>query len=235
MEAPLRIGLIGDHDRAVTAHRAIPVALRLAGEELDLAVAGEWLPTPSLETAALVGFAGFWCVPASPYRSEAGALRAIRFAREQGVPFLGTCGGFQHALIEYARHVLGWADAAHAESDLAATRALIVPLACPLVETSEGLRLRPGSRLAAAYGRLAIEEDYHCRYGLDPAQAAALLGGPLGVSAESATGGPRAVELEGHPFFVATLFQPERRALAGEAPPLVLAFLAAVAARGRTR
>jgi CTP synthase (UTP-ammonia lyase) len=150
------------------------------------------------------------------------------------VPFLGTCGGFQHALIEYTRSVLGWEDAAHAENVPGAARALIAPLACPLVEASERLRLRAGSRLAAAYGRLEIEEAYHCSYGLNPEHAAALFGGPLAVSAEDAAGAVRAVELAEHPFFVATLFQPERRALAGEAPPPVLAFLsaAAVAASG---
>jgi len=75
-------------------------------------MAGDRHPQHHLRAA---GFDGFWCVPASPYRDIDGALRAIRFAREQRRPFLGTCGGFQHAVLEYARNVLGWADAEHGE------------------------------------------------------------------------------------------------------------------------
>lgn len=59
-----------------------------------------------------------------------GALSTIRFAREQKLPFLGTCGGFQHALLEYARNALGIVDAAHAEIDPEGTQVLIAPLKC---------------------------------------------------------------------------------------------------------
>jgi CTP synthase (UTP-ammonia lyase) len=70
-------------------------------------------------------------------------------------------------------------------------------------------------------------EGYRCRYGLNPAFRHALTAGPLRVAAEDEAGDVRAVELEGHPFFVATLFQPERAALRGEVPPIVSAFVRA--------
>ena len=106
-------------------------------------------PTEEIVAATRVfGFSGLWCVPTSPYRSMEGALLAIRYARESGVPFLGTCGGFQHAVIEYARNVLGWADAEHAETAPDAARAVISLLECPLVETSGVVRFVPGSRIA---------------------------------------------------------------------------------------
>jgi len=118
MTATIHIGLIGDHDSAVLAHHAIPRALALAAEAAAASVEHEWIPTEEIHAASRVSdFDGLWCVPASPYRSMEGALRAIRFAREAGLPFLGTCGGFQHAILEYARHVLGWADAEHAETN----------------------------------------------------------------------------------------------------------------------
>ena len=63
----------------------------------------------------LVGAAGVWCAPGGPYRSLDGALEAIRWARETNVAFLGTCAGFQHGVIEFARNVLGHRDAVHAE------------------------------------------------------------------------------------------------------------------------
>src|SRR5687768_1501299 len=110
MSSSLRIGLIGDFDATAPAHQAIPLALELAANELAIPVRLEWVPTEEIHTTErFARFDALWCVPASPYRSMDGALLAIRFAREEGLPFLGTCGGFQHAVVEYARHVLGWA------------------------------------------------------------------------------------------------------------------------------
>lgn len=216
----------------MTAHVAIPKALELAGAAGGFAVTPVWLPTGSLRDAAVVEqFDGLWCVPASPYRSMDGALLGIRHARERHVPFLGTCGGFQHAVIEYARNVLGWADADHAETSPYAPRNVIAPLACALVEATGGVRFVAGSRLAAAYGGAEASEGYHCSYGLNPEFEAALTHGPLRVSARDAAGEVRALELDSHPFFVATLFQPERAALEGRVPPIVAAFVAVAAQR----
>jgi CTP synthase (UTP-ammonia lyase) len=222
----MRVGLVGDFTPEVTAHRAIPEALALAGAALGTAVEPVWVGTETIESAdRLASFDAIWCVPGSPYRSSEGALRAIGLARERGVAFLGTCGGFQHALLEYARAVLGLADAGHAEERPDASRPVIAPLACSLVEVEGTVRLRAGSRIAQAYDAEEARESYHCRYGLHPAFREALLCGPLRATAEDAAGEVRAVELSGHPFFVATLFQPERAALEGRVPPLAEAFL----------
>lgn len=153
----------------------------------------------------------------------------IGAARETGRPFLGTCAGFQHAILEYARAVLGWADAEHGETAPDAARPVITPLACALVEATDVVRFVPGSRLAMVYGALESREGYRCRYGLNPALARELTAGPLRATATDATGEVRAVELDGHPFFVATLFQPERAALAGTVPPLAVSLLRAAA------
>lgn len=231
MTPAIRIGLIGDYNAAVTAHQAIPRALALSADSLRVSINHQWIPTEEIHDASRVsGFDGLWCVPASPYRSTEGALRAIRFAREQGRPFLGTCGGFQHAILEYARNVLGWTDAEHAESTPAAARPVITPLSCALVEKTDTIRFREGSIVATAYGCLEATEGYHCSYGINPAFLSAIISGPLHVSGEDRTGEVRAVELEGHPFFVATLFQPERAALIGRMPPLVAAFVRATGA-----
>lgn len=224
----LHIALIGDHDPSVTAHQAIPLALKQAADALGVTVHLQWLDTDTLTSnAALHGFDGFWCVPASPYRDTDGALRAIRFAREQKRPFLGTCGGFQHAVLEYARNALGWADAEHGEWAPDAKRAVIVPLTCALVEATDAVRLAPYTRIAEAYGTLDLQEGYRCRYGMNPDFTAALLEGDLIPSGHDSAGDLRAVELLDHPFFVATLFQPERAALKGITPPLAIALLKA--------
>lgn len=228
----LRLALVGDRDEAITAHRAIPWALSLAGGAAGIEVHSTWLHTDTLlDGRAIDGCDAVWCVPGSPYRSMQGALAAIRQAREQGIPFLGTCGGFQHAVIEYARHVLGWADADHEETSPGATRAVIHHLACELVEAQETLTPVPATRLARAYGGQAFSEGYRCRFGLNPAFVQALVAGPLKAAAHGPAGDVRAVEMDGHPFFVGTLFQPERAALEGRVPPLVLALLHAAAAQ----
>jgi CTP synthase (UTP-ammonia lyase) len=227
----VRIGLIGDYGATVLAHQAIPLALQLAADAVAVAVKSEWVPTEEIRDLARVSyFDGLWCVPASPYRSMDGALLAIRYAREQKRPFLGTCGGFQHAIIEYARNVLGWADADHAETAPDAVRPVIAPLECALVEATGAVRLRAGSRIAKAYGRDETTEGYRCSYGLNPGFQAALVSGPLRIGAEDVMAEVRAVELDDHPFFVATLFQPERSALKGQLPPLVAEFVRACAA-----
>ncbi|AZF17496.1 CTP synthase [Pseudomonas sp. R3-18-08] len=227
-DAPLHLALIGDYNPDVIAHQAIPVALQQAAQVLKLSVKVQWLDTDTITaTASLHGFDGFWCVPASPYRDTEGALRAIRFAREQRRPFLGTCGGFQHAMLEYARNVLGWADAEHGELVPGAKRAVITPLSCALVEADDTVRLEPYTRIAQAYGSLDIHEGYRCRYSINPAFAHALLEGAMIASGHDAANDLRAVELLNHPFFVATLFQPERAALKGITPPLAIALLTA--------
>lgn len=230
----VRIGLIGDYDPAVVAHRAIPEALRRAAAKGGIALEASWVGTATLGPdvpGQLARFAGLWCVPASPYASTEGALAAIRFARQSGRPFLGTCGGFQHALLEYVRDVLGHRDAEHAETNPGAGMPLIAPLSCSLVEKSGRIAFAEGSRLRALYGTPEAEEQYHCNYGLNPAYETLLDGAGLRVSGRDPAGEVRAVELDGHPFFVATPFQPERAALRGIDHPLVAAYVAAAAAR----
>jgi CTP synthase (UTP-ammonia lyase) len=228
MPERISIGLVGDRSDAVVAHRAIPPALAVAAQELNIEVEHQWVPSEEVTSAQrIAGFHGVWCIPGSPYRSMEGVLLAIRYAREQQRPFLGTCGGFQHAVIEYARNVLQWSDADHAESSPEAQRAVIAPLSCGLLSDAGPLRLIPGTRLAQAYGTLRTEEEYLCSYGVNPAFRAALVTGPLREAAVDESGDLRAVELYAHLFFVGTLFQPERAALRGKTPPLVVAFLKA--------
>ena len=228
----IELVLVGDRDDAILAHRAIPLALELAGQALKLPLHSRWIASDEVgDGSALHSAHGVWCVPGSPYRSMDGALRAIRQARENGQPFLGTCGGFQHAVIEYARSVLGWADAEHEETAGPGERRVIHHLACELVEQQELLTPLPGTRLHGAYGGQPFTEGYRCRFGLNPDFVAALTTGPLQTAALGPAQDVRAVELRGHPFFVATLFQPERQALQGQLPGLVRAWVEAAAMR----
>ncbi|HET7537445.1 MAG TPA: hypothetical protein VFJ90_13380, partial [Candidatus Didemnitutus sp.] len=114
-----RLALVGDRDPQKTAHVALPRALELARHQLGVRLDWDWIASDRVFDPAktLDGFAGIWVVPGSPYQSMDGALAAIRYAREERIPFLGTCGGFQHALIEFARNAAGIRDADHAETN----------------------------------------------------------------------------------------------------------------------
>ncbi|TQF71175.1 CTP synthase C-terminal region-related (seleno)protein [Pseudoalteromonas luteoviolacea] len=225
----ISIALIGDYDASVPAHKGIPLSLDIAANELRLEVKAIWLATDKVNHTDLSQFDGIWCVPKTPYIDASGALSAIRYARENLIPFLGTCGGFQHAVLEYAQNVIGWADATHAESAPHSQRSVISELACALVETTESVNLFPQSQLAAIYGSSTIQEGYRCRYGLNDEFRNVLLKGPLVASADDETKEVRAVELTIHPFFIATLFQPERAILNNKRSPLIEAFVNACA------
>lgn len=225
----VKIALIGERSDTLIAHRAIPLALQLAADALRIRVDHDWLSTDGIGDGQRLGdYDGIWCVPGSPYADTEGALRAIRFARENNLPFLGTCGGFQHALLEYARHSLGW-HAEHAELSPQAEQPLIAPLSCALQDASRRVRLVSGTQIAELYGVLEITEEYLCRYGLDAAFREPLLARSLRASGHDVGGEVRAIELQDHPFFLATLFQPERAALAGRLPPVVAGLVGACA------
>ncbi len=225
------IALIGDRHPEVVAHRAIPRALALAAQNIGIDLAWDWVDTDTITDAArqLPGYRGIWCVPASPYRSMDGALAAIRFARETQRPFLGTCGGFQHALIEFARDAVAIAGADHAETNAAAADLVVTPLACSLVGQHGDITFTPGSQLAHIFAGQAAREGYHCNYGPNPAYRTRFEAAGLRFTGFDAEGQIRAMELPGHPFFIGTLFQPERSALQDHRHPLIEAFVRTVA------
>jgi len=226
----IHIALIGDYNPAGKAHQGAPKTLALSAASCGIQVGSEWLHTSSLDgnlSARLGGFDGIWVLPGSPYANMSGVIGAIRLARETGRPFLGTCGGFQHALLEVAEALWGVHAPAHAEVDPHASNAVIAPLSCSLVEKHGDVFFVAGSRLAGFYGVPSAVEGYHCSYGLNPRFARHLEEGPFRVSAHDAAGDIRAAELDGHPFFFGTLFQPERSGLEGRAHPLITAFVRA--------
>jgi CTP synthase (UTP-ammonia lyase) len=94
MNRPLRVGIIGDFNPSYPSHAATNEALSHAARALSLTLDRAWLPTQSLNDEGsetiLKQFDALWCAPGSPYKSMDGALKAIRFSRERGWPFVGT-------------------------------------------------------------------------------------------------------------------------------------------------
>lgn len=232
---PVRLAFVGDYDPSIPAHQAIPLALKLAESLLGRRLEADWVPTDEISPHRLEPYDGIWVVPGSPYQSEVGALMAIRFARESQRPFLGTCGGFQHALLEMASSLAGVDDPAHAETRPEAAVRVIEQLACSLVEVSDRIDLEPHSRLAQIMGATTIQEEYRCRYGLNENYRKALEAVGVGFVGVDRAGAVRAFELAGHPFFVGTLFQPERHALHGVLHPLIEQWFRAAAADQMSR
>ena len=222
MHSGIRIALVGDFSDQQKSHQAIPKALSAIPEG---AVEGVWLPTDSIGNGeALTEFDGVWCVPGMPYRNADGALAAVRYARMSRTPFLGTSAGFQYALIEYARNVLGFSDADHQKTNPSAGMPLISPLGCALAGMKGRVRFTEGSLLRKAYRSGESVEHYHCSFGLNGRYRRLIEGGHLYVAAVDDQQEIRAVELDGHPFFLAALFQPEMGTLPN---PIVGAFAAA--------
>ncbi len=222
-----RLALIGNRNDHTPAHP------RLDAIAPHLPVAVEWLESQQvISPADLDGFDGIWVVPGSPYVDKEGVLTAIRLARTTGIPYLGTCGGFQHALIEYVRNVLGVADADDVQYDPETPYPVIVPLTCSLKGQQEPLHIGDGTRLSAAYsGAEEATETYHCQYGLNPDFTEVIEGSDLVISGWDATDAPRAIELPEHPFFIGTLFQPELSSTPDAIHPVIEAFTAAVTER----
>lgn len=247
----MRIGILGDFNTEFRSHHATNDALQHAARKLGIAVHSEWIPTSSLTQPAaerrLESFDGLWASPGSPYRSFDGMLKGIQFARARDWPFLGTCGGFQYAFIEFARNVLNIADADTAENSSGSKNVIIYPVACAVSDGTGNapklsgavpqIRLRPGSYLQSFYGKEVetVTEEFFCNFEINPDFEWTTMEAGFPVVARGPQGEIRAVESPMHRFYVATLFQPQLSSTDKNPHPVVLAFLQAAADWGKKK
>ena len=131
-------------------------------------------------------------------------------------------------VIEYARNVLGFKEAQHAEYDPYASTLFISQLTCSLAGREMQLDFTSGSQVAAIYGAASAIESYYCNFGVNPARVNELKQGLLNFSGSDAEGELRVIEHPDHPFFIGTLFVPQTRSTSEMPHPLVTAFLRAV-------
>jgi CTP synthase (UTP-ammonia lyase) len=224
------IAILGEYSSTFEPHPATDAAISHSAARLGIDVKATWVSTGDLDQSLFETQDGIWVAPGSPYKDLAKTVAAIRYAREHAVPCFGTCGGMQHLIIEYARNVLGFHDAQHAEYDPYASLLFVSELACSLAGREMQLRLVPGSQVAAIYGERSVVERYYCNFGVHPDRVPALAAGPLRIVGSDAEGSVRVVELPGHPFFIGTLYVPQARSTPNAPHPLVSAFLRAVVA-----
>jgi CTP synthase (UTP-ammonia lyase) len=235
------IGILGDYDPKSPTLPAIEKSLQHASATLNLPVKAEWIATPSVlapeAQKKLESFDGLWAAPGSPYKSFDGMLKGIEFARRRDWPFLGTCGGFQYALIECVRNVLRIKDADSAENNSGSKNIVIYPVACAVPTRAKGtpklsgsipeIRLRPGSYLQSFYSRDTVAEEFFCNFEVNPDFEWAAIEAGFPVVARGPQGEIRAIESPSHRFYIATLFQPQLSSKPGKPHPLVLAFVQA--------
>jgi CTP synthase (UTP-ammonia lyase) len=221
------IAILGEFTPTFKPHPATNAALEHSSAALGVSVEGVWLSTDDIELSLFSRFSGIWVAPGSPYKNLTKTLGAIRHAREKKVPCFGTCGGFQHMVLEYARNVLKFKDAQHAEYDPYASDLFITELACSVAGRQMKLEFVEGSRVAQIYGSRAAVEEYYCNFGVSQQKVQLLKSGPLQVTGSDSEGEIRVIELPGHPFFLGTLFVPQTRSKPGSPHVLVNAFLEA--------
>ena len=225
----VRMAILGDFDAGMHTHAPMLAALRQAAGTRHLDAA--WVRTDQFDVESLGSYDGLLLAPGSPYADFANVLRAIQRARRGRVPFLGICGGFQHVLIEFARHRMGLDDADSMEHGRASRHNVIVPMACRL-QGRHIVQVLPETRLASICGGAGeFEETHFCGFQADASYEARFVEYGLVVNARAPDGVPRGCELTHHPFFVATAFQPQMRA----GHPLMAAFVAVAAQRALLR
>lgn len=226
---PPRLALVGDRSGSVQAHTKIPALIDALAGPAGPAIEVYWLHSTRIGGPGdVAGFDGVWVIPGSPYQNTDGVLAAIRAARTGRIPLLGTCGGFQHLMLEFARDVCGLTAVENAEQNPGAAEPLIAPLECSLLGAESTVVITPGTVAANAMGPGPTTERYFCRYGLNADYVEILQRHGLVFSGRDTSGEVRVAELPDHPFCVASLFQPELSSDPTWVHPLIAAFAVAV-------
>ncbi|MGN6870313.1 MAG: glutamine amidotransferase-related protein [Solirubrobacteraceae bacterium] len=206
------IALVGDRQPAHASHRELDAVRGQLGD----GVAAEWVATDDDRVRDLGGFDGIWLVPGSPYADDGAALAAVTWARENDVPFLGTCGGLQYAVVEYFRNVVGVLDASHAESDGSDVSNVVHALACSLQGEERTVRPVAGTRFSDLVNGEPFVGMHYCSYGPGVDEVERLVEAGMVVEASADDAGAEVLELPVNRFFMLTLFQPQVGALAGK-------------------
>ena len=229
----MKLAIIGDFNPAFRPHVATNEAISHVLNHFKWDLDVDWLPTASIEPnfdSIIANYQGFWIAPGSPYNSMSGALKMIEFARKNNVPTLGTCGGFQHIVIEFARNVLGIKDAQHAEYDPYASKLVVNPLSCDLKGDKLDIDIVDKQSITySIFKRKKISEKYYCNFGLNPEYQDLLQANGLRIVGTDVHKEARILELVNHRFFLATLFVPQDNSSVKKPHKLITAFLKIVA------
>ncbi len=237
----IRIGLVGKYVELPDAYKSITEAFIHAGAKNECKVNVKYIHSEGLtvENAAekMRGLHGVLVAPGFGQRGIEGKIEAIRFVRENEIPFFGICLGMQCAVIEYGRNVLNIKDANSSEMDESTPDPVISMMEEQKSITTKGGTMRLGSypcdlrkntKSAAAYGKNHITERHRHRYEfnnqyLKQYEESGMI--PAGINPEN--GLVEVIELKNHPFFIGSQFHPELKSTVANPHPLFVNFVAA--------
>jgi CTP synthase len=241
----VRIAVVGKYVALVDSYKSIQEALIHGGVANDVGVNIDWLSSEDFEDAGsaeqLSRYDGLLIPGGFGVRGVEGMLSAIRWARENGLPFFGVCLGLQTAIIEFSRNVCGlggahsteWArDTSHPVICLMNSQREVTDLGGSMRLGAFTARLAPGSRAAEIYGSNEISERHRHRYEVNNEYRDPLNESGLVVSGTSPDGNlVEVVELPHHPWFLATQFHPELKSRPTHPHPLFASFIGAAIQR----
>ena len=242
----IEIALVGKYTELPDAYKSICESLIHAGAVNDCKVKLRYVNSEKITResagAQLGKMSGILVAPGFGNRGIEGKIEAVRFARENNIPFLGICLGMQCAVIEFARHVLNLADANSSEMEQTPHPVI------DLMEEQKGVmakggtmrlgacpcKIRPGSIMASAYGSELISERHRHRYEFNNAFREEIESKGMLITGTSPTGElVETVEIPEHPFYIGVQFHPEFKSRPNRAHPLFKAFVAASLKRSK--
>ena len=206
-----KIAILGDFNPAYPTLHALNDSTRLVQKQLGREIQFDWIPTDIFNNKTVFEnqkYCGLWIAPGSPYKDMENVLTAIKYARENKVPTLGNCGGFQHMIIEFARNVCQIQDANSEEINPEGKDLLISKLNCSLLGEQEELEIiTTESKLHGIVKQTTLLGKYFCGYGLSNSYLSILQEKGFLFTSKS-NDLYRSFELKDHPFYIGTLFQP---------------------------
>jgi CTP synthase len=245
--AEIRIGLVGKYVELPDAYKSIIESFVHAGAKNEckvkvVTIQSEHL-TPDNAIEKLRGLHGVLVAPGFGQRGFEGKIAAIKYVRENNIPFFGICLGMQCAVVEYGRNVLGLKDASSTEMNAETPHPVIA-----MMEDQKNIKnmggtmrlgsyacdLKSGSKAAAIYGKSHITERHRHRYEFNNAYLKQYRDSgltPSGINPEN--GLVEVVELKNHPFFIGAQFHPELKSTVANPHPLFVNFVAASLAYAR--
>jgi len=246
----VRIAVVGKYTDLRDAYKSVQEALIHGGIPNDAKVEVEWIASDQFtdQPAAarlLSGYDGLLIPGGFGERGIGGMVEAIRWARENDLPFFGICLGLQVAIIEFARNVCRLPDTNSTEFEpncetpvisLMHSQRDVSDLGGTMRLGAYAARLRPGSRAAQAYGSTEISERHRHRWEVSNAYRDVLAEYGLRLSGQSPDGGlVEVIELPDHPWFLGCQFHPELKSRPTRPHPLFVAFIAAALRRQDAR
>ncbi len=240
-KSEVHIGLVGKYVELKDAYKSIKEALEHAGAANETRMHIKWVHSEKLNAKnvakQLAGLSGILVAPGFGNRGIEGKVEAIRYARENKVPFLGICLGMQCAVIEFGRNVLGYADANSTEMNADTTHPVIAMMEEQKTIADKGGTMRlgaypckisEGSLARSIYGRKDITERHRHRYEFNNAYLDAYKQAGMNATGINPQGKlVEIVELKEHPWFVGVQFHPEYRSTVARPHPLFIGFVQA--------